>query len=139
MIKLFVALLALTASVQPLWFRAFHKSKNMPFCFVDFMTEEKDYVIKWDLDQPLGVDEDEPITLNGHGEGGSGVGVEEDPNENKRLNYLYFNITSFSEQIDETTNQTKKVLTNTINFSTEQIPNKTEGVVHFTVENSRHN
>lgn len=137
MIKPFVLLLGLAALVQPLWFRAFHKSKEMPFCFVDFMTEEKDYVLKWYLDQPVGVDEDEPISLGGHGKKDAELDAEEEVDEKKKLNYLYFNISSYSEQIDETTNLTKKVLMSTKSYSTEQDLNKSQGVVHFLVEDSR--
>lgn len=115
-------LLGLTATAtNALWFNAYDKSRGAPFCFIDHMTQETDYIIKWSIDEVSQVSVNETTK----------------PPAEKGKPVLYFNITKFRD-VDgqEANNATRKYIEHYFH-DTAAAENHTKGSFHFSVEHGR--
>ena len=130
----------LACGVQCIWFKAYSQKSNMPFCFVDQMTDEKDYVLKWFVEQPANYLEDDKIEIaKEHGkkeQKNKGKAEVEDDSLKKKVNILYFNITSFLTVEDSESDTTSRKIVGHSFLTTEKSLNKSEGQLVFSVEDS---
>ena len=146
-------LLVIVKQTQGLWFTAYAASEKKPFCFVDYMTEENDYLIKWYTDPSTPTEEsssssetvskssdDTTEKKGGKGKKDKSTKVKDDTPEPTE-NLLYFNITTFDpEQVQKESNGTattpsKKGPQNHF-YSTENAEDRAKGSFHFAIDHS---
>lgn len=121
MIDRLMIMAMMIASSRQLWFKAFDKSSAEPFCFVDHMSQENDYMIKWELADVSVVGEDKDS---------------QKPKETKPA-VLYFNITKFKNSGEkEAADGSRKYIDHNF-YDTSKAQNTTKGAFHFSVENGR--
>lgn len=123
-------LLVLLGSGLGLWFEAYHPDMKRPFCFMDQMTDETDFVIKWyaEKKEDAAADSNEVDQEKKKKHGGE-IGPD----------YLYFTIYTYemlSDTADETAKVSKKEKKKSF-YSTEEAEDKSKGIIHVGIENSR--
>ena len=119
MIARLVLLALMLSCSQQLWFKAFDRATAEPFCFVDNISNENDYIIKWAIDEKSSVD-----------------AQKKDKKELKPA-ILYFNITKFKHSDQPEADLASRKYIDHHFYDTSKADNHTKGSFHFSVEDGR--
>ena len=117
-----VVLIALASTfTNALWFKAYDRKTAEPFCFLDHMTQETDYIIKWQLDEVTQVD--------------ANATAAKTPEKVRPI--IDFNITKYKDMAEgEAKNASRKYIDHVF-WDSSKAENSTKGSFHFSVEHGR--